>query len=155
MFPNIKIIFQFHFKLNRASPNSWYNRWGTCLISREIRNIFIQTTLKWLLSHNHIIAEMTGRGLTTVQCITEEVCKVIVTSLWSNFVSFQMFSSLFEAAIFSLWLTFRTTGIRKLVVIARYFLWLTSNLFPRAISPSCYKQKMCWVRGWLTSRYLT
>ena len=26
----------------------------------------------------HTIAEMTGRGLTTVQCITEEVCKVIV-----------------------------------------------------------------------------
>ena len=155
MFPNIKIIFQFHFKLNRASPNSWCNRWGTCLISREIRNIFIQTTLKWLLSHNHIIAEMTGRGLTTVQCITQLVCKVIVTNLWSNFVFFVMFSSLFEAAIFSLWLTFRTTGTRKLVVIAGYFLWLTPNFVPIAVSPSSYKQKMSWGRGWLTFRYLT
>ena len=76
--------------------------------------MFIQTKLKWLLSHNHIIAEMTGRGLTTVQCITQLVCKVIVTSLWSNFVFFVMFSSLFEAAIFSLWLTFRSTGTRNL-----------------------------------------
>ena len=31
---------------------------------------------------------MTGRGLTTVQCITQEVCKVIVSNLWSEFVNF-------------------------------------------------------------------
>ena len=36
----------------------------------------------------HTIAEMTGRGLTTVQCITQEVCKVIVSNLWSEFVNF-------------------------------------------------------------------
>ena len=36
----------------------------------------------------HTIAEMTGRGLTTVQCITQEVCKVIVSNLWSWFVNF-------------------------------------------------------------------
>ena len=29
----------------------------------------------------HTIAEMTGRGLTTVQCITQEVCKGIVSNL--------------------------------------------------------------------------
>ena len=31
---------------------------------------------------------MTGRGLTTVQCITQEVSKVIVSNLWSEFVNF-------------------------------------------------------------------
>ena len=31
---------------------------------------------------------MTGRGLTNVQCITQEVCKVIVSNIWSEFVSF-------------------------------------------------------------------
>ena len=36
----------------------------------------------------HTIAEMTGRGSTTVQCITQEVCKVIVSNLWSWFVNF-------------------------------------------------------------------
>ena len=36
------------------------------------------------------IAEMTGRGLTTVsvQCITQEACKVFVSNLWSEFVNF-------------------------------------------------------------------
>ena len=36
----------------------------------------------------HTIAEMTGRGLATVQSITQEVCKVIVINLWSEFVNF-------------------------------------------------------------------
>ena len=31
---------------------------------------------------------MAGRGLTTEQCITQEVCKVIVSNLWSEFVNF-------------------------------------------------------------------
>ena len=31
---------------------------------------------------------MTWRGLTTAQCITQEVCKVIVSNLWSEFVNF-------------------------------------------------------------------
>ena len=31
---------------------------------------------------------MTGRGLTTVQYITQEGCKVIVNNLWSKFVNF-------------------------------------------------------------------
>ena len=34
------------------------------------------------------IAEMAGRGLTSVQCITQEICKVIVSNLWSEFVNF-------------------------------------------------------------------
>ena len=33
-------------------------------------------------------AEMTGRGLTTVQCNAQEVCKVTVSNLLSEFVSF-------------------------------------------------------------------
>ena len=36
----------------------------------------------------HIIAETAGRGFTTVQCITQEVCKVIVSNLWSEFANF-------------------------------------------------------------------
>ena len=88
----------FDFILNKIGH---HNSWGTYLTSREIRNMFIQTKLKWLLSQSHIITEMTGRGLTTVQCITQEVYRVIVINLWSNFVFFVMFSSLFEAAIFS------------------------------------------------------
>ena len=43
---------KFHFKSNRASLNSWYNSWRTCLASREIRDMFIQTKSRWLLSHN-------------------------------------------------------------------------------------------------------
>ena len=31
---------------------------------------------------------MTERGLTTVQCITQEVCQVIVSNLWSEFANF-------------------------------------------------------------------
>ena len=31
----------------------------------------------------HTIAETTGRGLTTVQCITQEVRKVFVSIFWS------------------------------------------------------------------------
>ena len=31
---------------------------------------------------------MAGCGLTTEQCITQEVCKVIVSNLWSEFVNF-------------------------------------------------------------------
>ena len=31
---------------------------------------------------------MTGRGLATARCITQEVCKVIVSNLWSEFVNF-------------------------------------------------------------------
>ena len=36
----------------------------------------------------HTIAEMTGRRLTTVQCITQKVCEMIVSNLWSEFVNF-------------------------------------------------------------------
>ena len=31
---------------------------------------------------------MTGRGLTNVQCITQEVCKVIISNLGSEFANF-------------------------------------------------------------------
>ena len=31
---------------------------------------------------------MTGSGLTNVQCITQEVCKVILSNIWSEFVNF-------------------------------------------------------------------
>ena len=31
---------------------------------------------------------MAGRGLTNVQCITQEVCKVILSNIWSEFVNF-------------------------------------------------------------------
>ena len=31
---------------------------------------------------------MTGRGLATLQCITQEVCKGIVSNLWSESVNF-------------------------------------------------------------------
>ena len=50
-------------------------RLGTCLY-RLSRGEYYRT-----------IAEMTGRGLTTVQCITQEICKVIVSNLWSEFVN--------------------------------------------------------------------
>ena len=38
--------------------------------------------------HYHTVAEITGRGLTTVECINQEVCKVTVSNLWSEFVNF-------------------------------------------------------------------
>ena len=31
---------------------------------------------------------MTGRGLATLECITQEVCNVIVSNLWSEFAYF-------------------------------------------------------------------
>ena len=34
------------------------------------------------------MAKMTVHGLTTVQCITQEVCTVIVSNPWSEFVNF-------------------------------------------------------------------
>ena len=34
------------------------------------------------------IGEMAGRGLTNVQCITQEMCKMIVSNIWSQFVNF-------------------------------------------------------------------
>ena len=36
----------------------------------------------------YTVTERTRRGLTTVQCITQEVCKVIVSKLWNEFVIF-------------------------------------------------------------------
>ena len=36
----------------------------------------------------HTIAETTGRGLTTVQCITQELRKVFVSIFWSELVNF-------------------------------------------------------------------
>ena len=31
---------------------------------------------------------MTGCGFTIIQCITQEVCKLVVSNLWSEFVNF-------------------------------------------------------------------
>ena len=44
---------------------------------------------------------MTGRGLTTGHCITQEVCNLIVSNLWREFVNFpetadQMLTSISE-----------------------------------------------------------
>ena len=85
MFLNIKGNFQFRFKLNRASQTH---------DATAEKPIFHQERLEiWLYrlsrrDYYHAIAEMIGRELATVQCITQDVCKTIVSNLWSEFVNF-------------------------------------------------------------------
>ena len=74
--------FEIRFKSDRASPNSWSNSWGT----QERLGICLYRLNR--SDYHHTIAEMTGRGLTTGYCITQEVCNVIVSNLWSEFVNF-------------------------------------------------------------------
>ena len=87
--------FEIRFKSDRASPKSWSNSWGT----QERLGICLYRLNR--SDYHHTIAEMTGRGLTTGHCITQEVCNLIVSNLWREFVNFpetadQMLTSISE-----------------------------------------------------------
>ena len=85
MFLNMKGNFQFRFKLNRASLTH---------DATAEKPIFHQERLEiWLYrlsrrDYYQAIAEMIGCKLATVQCITQDVCKTIVSNFWSEFVNF-------------------------------------------------------------------
>ena len=68
------------FILNRIGVHLTHNTTAEEPISPQERlGIFLYRLSRG--DYYHTIAEMTGHGLTTAQCITQEVCKVIVSNL--------------------------------------------------------------------------
>ena len=77
----------FNFILNRIGHHLAHDTKAEESILPQKRLGICLYRLNWC-DYYHIISEMTGHGLTTVQCITQEVGKVIVSNLWSQFVYF-------------------------------------------------------------------
>ena len=77
----------FNFILNRIRNRLTHDTTAGEPISHQERSVIFLYRLS-RGDYYHTIAEMTGRGLTTLQCITQEVYKVIFSNLWSQLVNF-------------------------------------------------------------------
>ena len=88
IFPNISKNLQFSVKSNKTSLNSWYNTAEEPISFHESFGRCLYRLSRF--DHYHIISEITGHGLATVECITLEVCKVTVCNFWSKFDNFNI-----------------------------------------------------------------
>ena len=73
----------FNFILNRTGHHLAHDAQAEEPILPQKRLGICLFRLNWC-DYYHVISEMTGRGLTTVKCITQEVGKVIVSKLWNK-----------------------------------------------------------------------